>query len=45
MSVLISSCARYRTFCISLSKAFVDKGYDVVIYAWGTAKGKPCAVR
>lgn len=23
-------------FCISLSKAFADKGYNVVIYAWGT---------
>ena len=29
-------------FCISLSKAFVDKGYDVVIYAWGTAKETLC---
>lgn len=29
-------------FCISLSKAFVDKGYDVVIYAWGTIKEASC---
>lgn len=29
-------------FCISLSKAFADKGYDVVIYAWGTIKENSC---
>ena len=29
-------------FCISLSKAFADKGYDVIIYAWGTVKETSC---
>lgn len=29
-------------FCISLSKAFVDKGYKVIIYTWSTAKENSC---
>lgn len=29
-------------FCISLSKAFVDKGYNVVIYAWNEKKETTC---
>lgn len=29
-------------FCISLSKAFTDKGYEVIIYAWGSNKEISC---
>lgn len=29
-------------FCISLAGAFVDKGYQVVIYAWGTPDEVSC---
>lgn len=29
-------------FCISLSKAFIDKGYEVIIYAWGSNKEASC---
>lgn len=29
-------------FCISLAGAFVEKGYRVVIYAWGTPDGVSC---
>lgn len=29
-------------FCISLSKALADKGYEVSIYAWGTNKEISC---
>lgn len=29
-------------FCISISKAFSDKGYDVVIYVWGTVNETSC---
>lgn len=29
-------------FCISLSKAFTDKGYEVIIYAWGSNKEASC---
>lgn len=31
-------------FCISLSKAFIDKGYEVIIYAWGGNKEVSCGV-
>lgn len=31
-------------FCISLSKAFIDKGYKVVMYAWGSNKEASCGV-
>lgn len=29
-------------FCISLSKAFADKGFEVIIYAWGTNQETTC---
>lgn len=29
-------------FCISLSKSFTDKGYEVIIYAWGNNNETSC---
>lgn len=29
-------------FCISLSKSFTNKGYEVIIYAWGSNKEASC---
>ena len=41
---LFSLTRGVERFCISLSKAFIDKGYEVVIYAWGCNKEVVCGV-